>query len=146
MNMCIIICEGVLTYEYVEKISQLHECNTFVEREDRQQVGVTGLVHLTSSVCSLDADAYRYSSTRDVRCSLTNLLTFFKPCGVLRAAMVQLNAITDLEDFNQASNLFNLPGRTLHNIYRVQNATLFVQYMTDKRRWTRCTRLEPTPQ
>ena len=48
--------------------------------------------------------------------------------------MVQLTATTDLEDFGQASNLFKLPGRTLHNIYRVQNVTLFVQYMTEKRK------------
>ena len=40
--------------------------------------------------------------------------------------MVKLTATTDLEDFGQARTLFKLPGRTLHNIYRVQNVTLFM--------------------
>ena len=56
------------------------------------------------------------------------------PTSGSTSQMVQLTDKTDLEDFGQASNLFKLPGRTLHKIYRVQNVTLFVQYMTEKRK------------
>ena len=47
--------------------------------------------------------------------------------------MVELTATTDV-DYGEACNLFKLPGRELHHIYRVQNVTLFVQYMTEKRK------------
>ena len=47
--------------------------------------------------------------------------------------MVELTATTD-KDYAEAFNLFKLPGGTLHKIFRVQNATLFLQYMTEKRK------------
>ena len=69
--------------------------------------------------------------------SLDNLECILKvlwgPTSSNSSQMVELTPTTDL-DYGEACNLFKLPGRKLHKIYRIQNTTLFIQYMTEKRK------------
>ena len=61
------------------------------------------------------------------------LQVLWGPTSSNSSQMVELTPTTDLE-YGEACNLFKLFGRKLHKIYRIQNATLFIQYMTEKRK------------